>query len=378
MGTYQLLDIFLPVIFLLNLSSYCSISASIKILTLHNLLHPTTSIMQTLNGGYSPGFLPTTNTQDAFFNDWNTQMAITEASRRLSRAPSQQRNAGAARVTKPSSASTSPRAPMYPSRRRTTVSGQYRQQQMRTDLTSGRSSRPVSWHPNTFYTPQPYMHQQASCYPFSTPNMYSDQGMDAAYPHLSPMMTSYSNNVSPVSSFSPLPLQYQNQAPQYLSPNTWAAQHTGPYYSSSNQLYSEQPPALIHAPGSGMISDNSSTWGSYMNNGISRTTPPTPDSFVNPQQPQPAVSEDLPAALDDEEDEGEILVGMGLYDTPEKYQPEDPQLNNYRSTVSSLLGSTFRAREPTGKGLTLEQAWEPPKSDDEDEDEEQEEEANDA
>merc|ERR1712000_157246 len=105
--TYQLLDIFLPVIFLLNLSSYCSISASIKILTLHNLLHPTTNIMQTLNGGYSPGFLPTTNTQDAFFNDWNTQMAITEASRRLSRAPSQQRNAGAARVTKPSSASTS-------------------------------------------------------------------------------------------------------------------------------------------------------------------------------------------------------------------------------------------------------------------------------
>jgi hypothetical protein len=209
--------------------------------------------------------------------------------------------------------------------------------------------------------------------------MYADQDMDAAYPHLSPMMTSYSNNVSPVSSFSPLPLQYQNQAPQYLSPNAWAAQHNGPYYPSSNQLYSEQPPALIHAPGSGMVSDNSSSWGSYMNNGISRTTPPTPDSFVNAQQPQPAVSEDLSATLDDQEDDGEILVGMGLYDTPEKYQPEDPQLNNYRSTVSSLLGSTFRAREPTGKGLTLEQAWEPPKSDDEDEEEdEQEEETNDA
>ncbi len=59
------------------------------------------------------------------------------------------------------------------------------------------------------------------------------------------------------------------------------------------------------------------------------------------------------------------MIGMGLYDTPEKYS-EDPQLDNYRTTVSSLLGSTFRPRESTGKGLTLEQAWEPPKSDDED------------
>jgi hypothetical protein len=75
--------------------------------------------------------------------------------------------------------------------------------------------------------------------------------------------------------------------------------------------------------------------------------------------------------MEEKEEEGEILVGMGLYDTSEKYE-EDPQLNNYRSTVTSLLGSTFRHNEPTGKGLTLEQAWEPPKSDDGDDEAEDE------
>jgi hypothetical protein len=85
---------------------------------------------------------------------------------------------------------------------------------------------------------------------------------------------------------------------------------------------------------------------------------PRPESSV-PYQPleEPA------------EEEGEILVGMGLYDTPEKHD-EDPQLNNYRSTVSSLLGSSFRPMEPRGKGLKLEETWEPPKSDDEDEENE--------
>lgn len=99
---------------------------------------------------------------------------------------------------------------------------------------------------------------------------------------------------------------------------------------------------------------------------MSHTTPPTPDSMLYPQQPQPAVSECSERCNDEPEDEGEILVGMGLYDTPDKYD-EDPQLNNYRSTATSLFGSSYRSMEPTGKGLKLEETWEPPKSDDEEE-----------
>lgn len=155
---------------------------------------------------------------------------------------------------------------------------------------------------------------------------------------------------------------------QYLSPDGWdLQQRNGSCYPHSDgaQLYPEALPSLTHAPGLGTPADNPMDWNSYIMNGVASTTPPTPESFVHSQQAQPAVTEDSAnySPLEDNEEEGEILVGMGLYDTPEKYE-EDPQLNNYRSTVTSLLGSTFRPKEPTGKGLTLELAWEPPKSDD--------------
>lgn len=87
----------------------------------------------------------------------------------------------------------------------------------------------------------------------------------------------------------------------------------------------------------------------------------------------PAMPQESPAfqTLDEPEDDGEVLVGMGLYDAPEKVN-EDPQLDNYRSTVCSLLGSRFRPAEPQGKGLKLEETWAPPpKSDDGEEDEEE-------
>jgi hypothetical protein len=70
-------------------------------------------------------------------------------------------------------------------------------------------------------------------------------------------------------------------------------------------------------------------------------------------------------SLEESEEEGEILVGMGLYDAPTKYD-SDPQLDNYRSTTSQLLGTTYRGKEPTGKGLKLEESWQPPEDDDDD------------
>lgn len=74
-------------------------------------------------------------------------------------------------------------------------------------------------------------------------------------------------------------------------------------------------------------------------------------------------------ALDEAEEEGEILVGMGLYDAPEK-SDTDPELDHYRTTTSHLLGSTYRK----GAGLKLEEAWEPPQDDDSSNDEEDDEE----
>lgn len=96
-----------------------------------------------------------------------------------------------------------------------------------------------------------------------------------------------------------------------------------------------------------------------------------------PEPVLPAMPQESPAfqCLDESEEDGEVLVGMGLYDAPDKVN-DDPQLDNYRSTVSSLLGSRFRPAEPQGKGLKLEETWSPPpkSEDDEDEDEDIEEE----
>jgi hypothetical protein len=151
-----------------------------------------------------------------------------------------------------------------------------------------------------------------------------------------------------------------------------AADQSASYYPtlSDNQF-------LAHSALNGCADEKSPTndfnWNSYIYHGYGETSPPTPDSFLQTTQPsQAAVPEAVIQALDEPEEEGEILVGMGLYDTPGKYE-EDPHLNNYRSTVSSLLGSSFKSQEPTGKGLKLEETWEPPKSDDEEEEEEEEE-----
>ena len=107
---------------------------------------------------------------------------------------------------------------------------------------------------------------------------------------------------------------------------------------------------------------NQGSWANYVNGGFSATTPPTPENVPHAVQPNVVLSReaDTPQVVDEEEEEGEVLVGMGLYDTPEK-QEEDPQLDRYRSTVTSLLGSAFKA-EGAGKGLMLEQTWEPPSS----------------
>jgi hypothetical protein len=217
------------------------------------------------------------------------------------------------------------------------------------------------------------MNQQQTPYQHFAPSICSEQQeLSGAYPSLSPMMASYSNNTSPSSAFSPLPItSCQNSAPQYLAQGTWDLPQSSQYPSLEGfQQYAEGLPSLtpsLDTPGV-----NTLNWTSYTH-GMNSTTPPTPDSFVGLQQSQPAVPEEDVVSyetLDEPEEEGEILVAMGLYDTPEKFE-EDPQLNNYRSTISSLLGATYQRREPTGKGLKLEETWVPPKSEDSDEEEDE-------
>jgi hypothetical protein len=230
-----------------------------------------------------------------------------------------------------------------------------------------RSSRPVSWHPSSQMAPQ-----YPVSYPLSTPSMYTDRhDVYSSQPQFSPMLASYSNNTSPGSAFSPLPLAYHG-----VDSNGWATVPKAISYGMAQQerpspLEQESFPSMTTSTHDNAVAASTGDWNTFIMHGFSSTSPPTPDSFLPPHQLQPAAST-VPQdyeTIEEPEEQGEILVGMGLYDTPEKYQ-DDPHLNNYRSTVSSLLGSKFRPHEPEGKGLKLEETWEPPKSDDEDESEE--------
>ena len=119
-------------------------------------------------------------------------------------------------------------------------------------------------------------------------------------------------------------------------------------------------------------------WNNFAVNGFenSSTAPPTPENFLPMQHPEPTfpAEESIPYHPLSESDDGEELIGMGLYDTPEpaKTLSSDPQLDNYRSLMMSHLLGVGRRVEPTGKGLKLEETWIPPPSDDEEEEDDDE------
>ena len=353
---------------------------------------------------YQAGASPMYST-DFIQDEMSRQLALSEASMRLgSRGSTSQRTQNAMRVVKPSSASNSPQNMM--ARRRTLVNDENlarrRQQALAYALAQQmqgpsppytscqepvkRASRPVSWHPTSHLQQQQSqahmpMHQHIpqpdfSQYVFPLPTPYTQADMCANYTNLPPTPVAYSGQTSPVNSYSPLsyPFTVPSQAPpQYVSRGTWEApQEISPVQPAQYSV--ERSPAA-----SASFSSASTGGQSYFHLDTSSdvppmvdhmdhhctTAPPTPEDF---QQAQPLVpaEDSIPyQPLEEaEEEEGEILIGMGLYDAPDKTD-EDPELDNYRTSASHLLGTTYRR----GQGLKLEEAWEPPASDDEDDSE---------
>ncbi|KAJ2968671.1 hypothetical protein NQ176_g9066 [Zarea fungicola] len=302
------------------------------------------------------------------------------AGRRLSRGSSGQRASSAMRVVKPASASAnnSPRSIMA-ARRRTMMNdgnNTRRQQQVLEYLNTtqsmepprtesfARQNRPLSWHPSSHLYPQ-------GNYQY-TPNMNADHQdiYFGAGSQFSPMNESYSTNTSPASTFSPLPAAFPPlESDQYFGAEAWeTVQKSSAFYPQTSEVQA-LPGSFQSDTSAGQLPTSTGLdWNTFIMHGFNKTSPPTPEAFLQLPHHQPAPAQERQADYAqveaDEEEEGEILVGMGLYDTPDKHT-EDPQLSNYRSTVTSLLGSTFRQPEARGKGLKLEETWEPPKSDDE-------------
>ncbi|KAI1076265.1 hypothetical protein F5B20DRAFT_327531 [Whalleya microplaca] len=313
------------------------------------------------------------------------QLAISDSIRRMSRSSHGQRTPGAMRIVKPSSANNSPQA--MAARRRTMMNdsnlARRRQQaldqaillQMHDNTINHedpvkRTSRPVSWHP-TSHLQQPHMHipipqPDFSQYVVPAPMPYHHSDMYSGYQNFPPTPAAYSGQTSPLSTFSPLCLPYatasQPQAtPAYIDHDAW---NPAPQFTANSYTTNESPDTTEAFPQ--FINQASYNWDEFPTQGYNNvcTAPPTPDEFQPVQQPQPAVppEEAIPyQPLEEPEEEGEILVGMGLYDPPNKAET-DPGLDNYRTTTSQLLGTTYRR----GQGWKLEEAWEPPATDDED------------
>ena len=295
-----------------------------------------------------------------------------------------ERTGGSMRIVKPNSTSNSPRGSIALARRKTVM---YDRRRIAADHTSGNytsneqlqhpanSNRPVSWHPSSHMQAQ-QMHQYADSSYFHTRNEF--QRFD--FP---PTPAVYSGYCSPSSTFSPVSVPFTGYAqPQFQYSEVSTYPSASSYTAYQQPASTQQAPFYMSTPTE--ITDSQmytqSDWHNFTANGFDRSTaPPTPENFLPIQHPSPSFPEEdaipyHPLSEASEEEEGEILCGLGLYDTPDvlKSVSSDPQLNNYRSSVmSQLLGSVY-GKEPVGKGLKLEETWNPPTSDGEDDDEDEE------
>ncbi|TPX17288.1 uncharacterized protein E0L32_012255 [Thyridium curvatum] len=302
--------------------------------------------------------------------------------RRSSRGSNGQRIGGHMRIGKPStSTNTSPRHSMMQARRRTLINDGLMAKRVEDQaylLTPGsdssnfvpsepskRAPRPVSWHPSSHMVQhQVPLQQPVMQMPYAP---YSQSDLLMGFPQFPPTPAAYSEYNSPAG-FSPLALPTSFTAfeqPSYFAMNNnWNAYNQAPasevFPSPAACPQMTEPFSVLSGS-----SETSPPWEMHQVGNMGRcTAPPTPENFSPAQQQAPQVSSDEPALfppLDDEE-EGEILIGMGLYDPPEK-EAVDPALGNYMASVASHLGPNY-PREPTGKGLKLEDAWEPPEMSD--------------
>ncbi len=282
------------------------------------------------------------------------------------------------------------------------------------EAVAARPARPVSWHPSSTYLMPNQMAMQLplSVAQFQTavgqmPSAVEFEAFSSAQQYTMSPAACYSNQTSPSTAFSPYSGTFDTTtAGHYYSPNPWAL---SPSVNANGSLFDKLPspvdcPALLSgeqqqqqqqmpvatvdntqvyqqerlasADPSSISTSSSATveWNDYAANGFDHSTavprtPPDNNCFSDATAAaiQPAQALELEQ---DNESDGEILVGMGLYDPPEK-EVADATLERYRSSVVQMLGAAYAFPEPAGKGLKLEDAWELPENiDDDDEDDE--------
>ncbi|KFY70622.1 hypothetical protein V499_09035 [Pseudogymnoascus sp. VKM F-103] len=337
---------------------------------------------------HAAGTMPT-HLDLTLLEDVSRQMASSNLSRRHSKGSNASRIGGSMRISKANSTNNSPRNSTTLNRRRTVMGDSYRRQPSAvnqgmsasgepsqaylTPLQAVSQTRPLSWHPSAYSTYdvpfQPVYNNDMTDYSMSYSNSQD-------LPNTPALQSNYG---SPSATFSPETqpwTNYDQEYPLYDTSSIMQPSFTNPMadYAAYAQLQLQVQQQSYNDCMNPSIYSHFD-WNNFAATGFEDgTAPPTPENFLPIQHPEPpcAIEATIPYhSLDDEEDEGEILVGMGLYDAPEKAPVTDmQQWEQYQTAlISKYLGSTQRAAaESTGKGLKLEETWNPPASEDEDED----------
>ena len=311
--------------------------------------------------------------------DPSSQMARAQLQRHISNSSSVLRRR-ASRVTKPASTGSSPQ-PFQRRRATTQTIPRYRTSlyQQCLDVTPEATeggpqqlvpraamARPVSWHPSTL------VHSQQR----------PQSSYEVPYQPSYPTYTTYNINGIPTPmtqaefSMGTAPLTYFNvdnvsglyqQSRDYEIHGAEAVRESYfddsyPQYISPTQQPSEGHPIFSPVP------YPASAWTGTASTFSSQTAPPTPDVIPFKEPPQQLQNQDT-QQISLRKEASKELIGMGLYDGPDR---------NSWSLESMLEGPTnlFAPGRPDsmGKGLKLEETWEPPEEEDETDSEEQEEE----
>ena len=222
--------------------------------------------------------------------------------------------------------------------------------------------RPVSWHPNTMANSQ---RRPQSDYEAPLPASYNDYNTYSVNGIPTPMSQAeftmgtvslqwqHADNVSSL---------YQQSSDYDIKPEDSGRDsyfdQSYPSYSSPAGQISEGHPIFSPVP------YPLSAWTSSMSTVSQQTAPPTPECF--PTQPVSQTWQDQTDQLSPlSSKESKELIGMGLYDGPDRHS---------WSLESMLDGPTnlFAPGRPEsmGKGLKLEEKWEPPEEEEDETDSE--------
>ena len=326
---------------------------------------------------YHPQTMPPEDL-DTMIHDMSNQMARSQLFRRLSgrssnTSPSNMR--GTARITKSHSSGNTPHGVQ---RRRTTAAPRANnttsrnpacampQMEERNFETKGllHSTRPMTWHPGSYvidggsgrlpnydFLPQPFHEPQASAVTYTSvpPSLPRDQSMIMDREQQQTTMAMQPGLLSAEYSLFQDELQNSFYPESCNLPDqhqTLYALNTGPSNTYHSMDY-QTPETCLVPP----------VYAEYSTQQTPKVLPiqdpPRQAQYIhNPVKPTSRISTQ----------QSKELIGMGLYDGPDR-----KELSNSAANQLGLLWS-----EPQGKGLKLEETWQPPNKDAEEDDDDEE------